>query len=149
MRRCSPQSIRLAMGRRFLSLRPWMSGRKRICSWMSGARSSSFMICVIRARVTRPRRANQTFSDRGTPAQEGADRGIPRIARLLALAIRLEGLLREEPIRDYAELARLGGVTRARMTQIMKLLDLAPDIQEQILFLPLIQGLNERNLRPI
>ena len=35
------------------------------------------------------------------------------------------------------------------MTQIMKLLDLAPDIQEQILFLPLIQGLNERNLRPI
>src|ERR1035437_4045863 len=36
MRRCSSQSIRLAMGRRFLSLRPWMSGRKRICSWMSG-----------------------------------------------------------------------------------------------------------------
>ena len=35
------------------------------------------------------------------------------------------------------------------MTQIMKLLDLAPDIQEQILFLPLIKGLNERNLRPI
>ena len=42
-----------------------------------------------------------------------------------------------------------GGVTRARMTQIMKLLDLAPDIQEQILFLPLIWGLNERNLRPL
>ena len=35
------------------------------------------------------------------------------------------------------------------MTQIMKLLDLAPDIQEQILFLPLSKGLNERNLRPI
>jgi len=57
--------------------------------------------------------------------------------------------LRDETIRDYAELARLGRVTRARMTQIMKLLDLAPDIQEKILFLPLIQGLNERNLRPI
>jgi hypothetical protein len=80
---------------------------------------------------------------------EVADSSIPRIARLLALAIRLEGLIREETIRDYAELARLGRVTRARMTQIMKLLDLAPDIQEQILFLPLIQGLNERNLRPI
>jgi hypothetical protein len=52
-------------------------------------------------------------------------------------------------IRDYAELARLGGVTRARMTQITKLLDLAPDIQEQILFLPLVKGLNERNLRRI
>ena len=95
------------------------------------------------------RRANQTFSEREMPDYEGADRGIPRIARLLALAIRLEGLVRDETIRDYAELARLGRVTRARMTQIMKLLDLAPDIQEQILLLPLIQGLNERNLRPI
>jgi hypothetical protein len=74
---------------------------------------------------------------------------IPRLARLLALAIRLEGLLRSETIQDYAELARLGRVTRARMTQIMKLLHLAPDIQEQILFLPPIRGLNERNLRPI
>src|ERR1035441_2626392 len=27
--------------------------------------------------------------------------------------------------------------------------DRAPDIQEQVLFLPLIKGLNERNLRPI
>jgi hypothetical protein len=44
----------------------------------------------------------------------------------MALAIRFEGLLREETIQDYAELARLGRVTRARMTQIMKLLDLAP-----------------------
>ena len=74
---------------------------------------------------------------------------IPRIARLMALAIRFQGLLREKKIRDYAELARLGRVTRARMTQIMKLLHLAPDIQEQILFLPPVGGLNERNLRRI
>ena len=83
------------------------------------------------------------------PAGERAGGSIPRIARLMALAIRFDGLLREETIQDYAELARLGRVTRARMTQIMKLLDLAPDIQEQILFLPPIPGLNERNLRPI
>jgi len=57
--------------------------------------------------------------------------------------------VRTERIRDYAELARCGRVTRARLSQIMKLLDLAPDIQEQILFLPPIEGLNERNLRPI
>src|ERR1700722_4870613 len=74
---------------------------------------------------------------------------IPRIARLMALAIRFQGLLREKKIRDYAALARLGRVTRARMTQIMKLLHLAPDIQEQILFLPPVGGLNERNLRRI
>jgi hypothetical protein len=67
----------------------------------------------------------------------------------MALAIRFDGLLREDKVRDYAELARLGHVTRARMTQIMKLLDLATDIQEQILFLPPIKGLNERNLRRI
>jgi len=35
------------------------------------------------------------------------------------------------------------------MTQIMQLLHLAPDIQEQILFLPDRKGLNERNLRPV
>lgn len=57
--------------------------------------------------------------------------------------------MQDGTIRDCPELARLGRVTRARMTQIMKMLDLAPDIQEQILFLPLIQGLNERNLRGI
>ena len=74
---------------------------------------------------------------------------ISRIARLMALAIRFEGLVNDGTVRDYADLARRGHVTRARMTQIMKLLDLAPDIQEQILFLPPIVGLNERNLRSI
>jgi hypothetical protein len=86
---------------------------------------------------------------RERPNRKVADVCIPRIARLMALAIRFEGLLRNETIRDYAELARLGRVTRARMTQIMKLLNLAPDIQEQILFLPPLKGLNERNLRSI
>jgi hypothetical protein len=37
---------------------------------------------------------------------------------------------------DYADLARNVGVTRARMTQIMSLLNLAPDIQQAILDLP-------------
>jgi hypothetical protein len=78
-----------------------------------------------------------------------AGRSIPRIARLMALAIRFDGLLRNQTIRDYAQLARLRRVTRTRVTQIMRLLDLAPDIQEQILFLPLASGINERNLRPV
>jgi hypothetical protein len=88
-------------------------------------------------------------SNRQPPYGASAKDSIPRVARLMALAIRFEGLVRNETIRDYAELARLGKVTRARMTQIMKLIDLAPDIQEQILFLPSIKGLNERNLRPM
>ena len=88
-------------------------------------------------------------SDSQRSDSERAGRAIPRIARLMALAIRFDRLLRAEEFRDYAELARLGRVTRARMTQIMKLLDLAPDIQEQILFLPNLKGLNERNFRHI
>jgi hypothetical protein len=88
-------------------------------------------------------------SKRSPPAAERTANPISRIARLMALAIRFEGLVREETVRDYAELARRGHVTRARMTQIMKLLHLAPDIQEQLLFLPPIKGLNERNIRRI
>ena len=42
--------------------------------------------------------------------------------------MRFEGLLEEGTVRDYAELARLGGVSRARITQIMSLRKLAPAI---------------------
>ena len=97
----------------------------------------------------RPRKDETLSSELFHPYAEVACPLIPRVARLMALAIRFEGMLRNETIQDYAELARLGGVTRARMTQIMKLRHLAPDIQEQILFLPNIRGLNERNLRPV
>jgi hypothetical protein len=70
-----------------------------------------------------------------TPAYSSKESSFPRVARLMALAIRCEGLVREGTVRDYAELARLGQVTRARMTQIMNLLWLAPDLQERLLFL--------------
>jgi hypothetical protein len=58
----------------------------------------------------------------------------PRLARLLALAHKLDGLVRSGAVKGYAELARLGHVTPARLTQIMVLLHLAPAIQEYILF---------------
>ena len=78
---------------------------------------------------------------------------VPRIARLMALAIRFDGLVRRGEVRDYADLARLGYVTRARITQLMNLLNLAPDIQEALLFLPrTIQGrdpIREKDVRPI
>ena len=58
---------------------------------------------------------------------------VPRVARLMALAIKYDGLLRKGVVADLSELARLCQVTQPRMTQIMNLLHLAPDIQEQIL----------------
>ena len=93
--------------------------------------------------------SSRRVSDHKQPECKDTGPTIPRIARLMALAIRFEGLVLEETVQDYAELAQLGGVTRARMTQITKLLQLAPDLQEQILFLPEVKGLNERNLRAI
>jgi len=58
---------------------------------------------------------------------------IPRITRLMALAIKFQDMVDSGKVRDYADLARLGYVTRARLTQIMNLLLLAPDIQEILL----------------
>jgi hypothetical protein len=60
---------------------------------------------------------------------------IPRISKLMALAIKMDGMIRDGIVKDYTELATLGRVTCARITQIMNLLYLAPDIQEEILFL--------------
>ncbi len=67
------------------------------------------------------------------PAEPGR---VPRVARLMALAIRCEELLRDGAVESYSEIGRLGHVTRARVSQIMNLLNLAPDIQEAILHLP-------------
>ena len=61
---------------------------------------------------------------------------VPRVAKLMALALRCDDLVRTGEIASYAELARLGHVTRARICQIMNLVYLAPDLQEALLFLP-------------
>ena len=94
----------------------------------------------------RPRRAPR----REQPPPEGR---VPRVARLLALAHRIDGMIRSGSIRDWAEAARLAGVTRARMTQIANLLLLSPGIQNLILAPPAIdEGNNipaERRLRAL
>jgi hypothetical protein len=84
------------------------------------------------------------------PASEPQGRA-PRIARLLALAHKLDGLIQAGTVRDYAELARLGHVSAARISQIMILLHLAPAIQEYLLFLSTNEAglLTEPNLRTI
>jgi hypothetical protein len=78
---------------------------------------------------------------------------VPRISKLLALAIRFDGLICDGKVSDMSELARLAHVTQPRMTQIMNLLHLAPNIQEELLFLPEVTGgrdpIHERMLRPV
>jgi len=73
---------------------------------------------------------------------------LPRIARYMALAIYYEDLIRNGHVRDYAEIATLGHVTRARVTQIMNLRLLAPDIQEELITLDrVIKGRDSLSLR--
>ena len=76
---------------------------------------------------------------RGKPPKRPKGR-IPRLSRLMALAITYDEMLRQGEVRDMATLARREQVTRPRMTQIMDLILLAPDIQEEILFFPKTDG---------
>jgi hypothetical protein len=57
------------------------------------------------------------------------------MARLLALAHRLDAFVRTGAVSDHGELARLGHVSPARICQFMTLLHLAPAIQERLLFM--------------
>ena len=88
---------------------------------------------------TKHGRGRKELEAGGPPPSPPVPGRVPRVARLLALAHRLDRLLRAGVVKDYAEAARLGHVTRARISQVMSQLYLAPDIQEQILFLPRIE----------
>ena len=77
---------------------------------------------------------------------------VPRVARLLALAHHFDHLIEQGVVKDYAEIARLAQLSRARVTQIMTLKFLAPDIQEEIAWLPNNHGkdgLLEKEVRRI
>lgn len=78
---------------------------------------------------------------------------LPRITRLMALAIQLEERLRERSDLDYRVIANAGRVSRARITQILNLLNLAPDIQERLLNLaPVVRGrepVTEKGIRQL
>ena len=91
------------------------------------------------------------FRDGPKPRRERGH--VPRVARLLALAHRFQTLLAEGVFGSQTELAQVAGLTRARITQIMNLLFLEPDIQEQILFLARVSkgrdSVTERDLREV
>lgn len=71
---------------------------------------------------------------------------------MLALAHHIETACRLGRLKNHAAAARELGVTRARVAQMMNLTFLAPDIQDAVLALEAIAGiepLSERALRPI
>lgn len=99
---------------------------------------------VLQVDFARPSRPGPTVAPTGR---------VPRVARLLALAHRIDRMIAAGEIRDWAEAARLCGLTRARMTQIANLLLLAPVIQEEIVAWPPVtegrETITERSLRPL
>jgi|ERR1051326_1271314 hypothetical protein len=103
----------------------------------------------LRFRFEAPRLARTTSTKAGCSAPVGP--ALPRITPLMALAIKIGGLLEQYPDLDALELARRTHVSRSRITQILNLLCLAPDIQEQLLWLPpLAKGhevISEKSLR--
>ncbi len=74
------------------------------------------------------------FGNKPEPRRDSSPVGrVPRVARMLALAHRIDGMIRAGELTDLADAARRLGITRARMTQIANLALLAPAIQEAIL----------------
>ena len=75
-----------------------------------------------------------------------------RVARMLALAHAMQGLLDRGEATGYGDLAALAGITPARVSQLLDLTRLAPDIQEFILFAETRSGnetVTERSLRAL
>lgn len=109
-------------------------------------------LTVVRAfHCTRRQRGRKQLNDGA--GQDSPGGKVPRLSRLMALAIRCDELIEEGTVASQSELARSGHISTARMTQIMTLLNLAPDIQEQILFLPRVErgrgAIQEMDVRPI
>jgi len=77
---------------------------------------------------------------------------IPRITRLMALAIKFQEMINRGEVRDYAEVARLALVSRARITQVMNLLNLPPQLLDNVMLDPNqvgVVGVSESRIRRI
>lgn len=106
---------------------------------------------VVETLAFKPRHHKQR--SRAAEREEGLRTSHPaRVARLLALAHDIEARIEAGEFRDYADVARAHGLTRARLTQVMNLLLLAPAIQEDVLDLEVLPGrepITERDLRRV
>ena len=112
------------------------------------------MITVKRKlNITRNSRGQKVLSSKNEQAGPIPEGRIPRISRLMALAIVFDQMIQEGKVDDISDLAKLAHVTQPRMTQIMNLNLLAADIQEMLLFLPPVtegrEAVHEKGLREI
>lgn len=68
------------------------------------------------------------------------DRRFARVARVLALAHHIEAGIASGRWKNASEVSRALGLSRNRLSQVLALLNLAPDLQEQVLFLEAVDG---------
>lgn len=102
---------------------------------MSGAPTGQAARHVLKAPLFRQQGRSIRFSDAPpTPApKRDPVRRPAKVARMLALAHHLQRAIDQGLVADRAEVARKLGLTRARVTQLLDLLLLAPDLQSEVL----------------
>ncbi len=109
-----------------------------------------FTLPTLRRSV--PSRSVMAVTTEESPPRPTMSR-LPRATRALIQAHLLTRMLRDSTVANLAALARVLGLTRARVTQLTALTFLAPDIQEEILFLtPVARGvdpISEHRLRDV
>jgi len=87
----------------------------------------------------------------GTPVRS-KEPSTPHVVVLLQKALEWQRQLDAGEVSAKAEIARREGISRARVTQIMAMLQLAPEIQQHVLSMPdalQASAITERALRPI
>lgn len=107
---------------------------------------------IVTGAFFRHRGSRVTF-DQARPSPPAEPTRQPaQVARMLALAHHLQRAMEGGAVANQAALARAFGLTRARLTQVLDLLLLAPDLQEQVLAMEAVDGrqpLAERRLRQL
>lgn len=107
---------------------------------------------VIRGALIRERKQAVRFTAEPPPPPPEPVRRPAHVAKMLALAHHLSAAIEQGAVADQATVARRLGLTRARITQLLDLTLLAPDVQEQVLELEAVDGrepLRERRLRAV
>lgn len=107
---------------------------------------------ILTGTLFRRRSSRVTLSETPPPPKPEPVRRPAKVARMLALAHHLQNAIDRGTVRDRAEVARRLGFTRARITHLLDLTLLAPDLQERILCLEATDGvepISERALRAV
>jgi hypothetical protein len=116
---------------------------------MSAAVPATSSGTMVTGKLHRVRKGHKKGFVETPPVEPEPVRRPARLAIMLALAHKIQQAIDRDAVRDRAEVARRLGLTRARVTQLLDLTLLAPDIQERILFAEAVDGLEPMGERAV